>query len=216
MATAYGLDILAPARWGGVPDIVISGPNQGQNVGSIVISSGTVGNVQYAATRGIAAIALSAGLSTEGEADKSGNHPDNRLSRIVADHAVTLLSELVKKAEKGPILPAGLALNVNFPESISPSATWSFSRIGSYNQYGSFFTENLSKDPLARGSGLKTAVYPGISLTFNNKKPATDQLEDESVVYKTKIAVSAMQVAYEHGPEEQKWLRLQLRDLFTK
>jgi len=53
-------------------------------------------------------------------------------------------------------------------------------------------------------------------LTFNNKKPATDQLEDESVVYKTKIAVSAMQVAYEHGPEEQKWLRLQLRDLFTK
>ena len=216
MATAYGLDILAPARWGGVPDIVISGPNQGQNVGSIVISSGTVGNVQYAASRGIAAIALSAGLSTEGEADKSGNHPDNPLSRIVADHAVTLLSELVKKAEKGPILPAGLALNVNFPESITPSTAWSFSRIGSYNQYGSFFTENLSKDPLARGSGLKTAVYPGISLTFNNKKPATDQLEDESVVYKTKIAVSAMQVAYEHGPEEQKWLRLQLRDLFTK
>ena len=215
MATAYGLDILSPARWGGAPDIVISGPNQGQNVGSIVISSGTVGNVQYAASRGIPAIALSAGLSTEGEADKSGNHTDNPLSLIVADHAVMLLSELVKKAEKGPILPAGLALNVNFPEAITPSTAWSFSRIGSYNQYGSFFTENLSEDPLARGSGLKTAVYPGISLTFNNEKPATDQLEDESVVYKTKIAVSAMQVAYEHGPEEQKWLRSQLRDLFS-
>ncbi|MGY8790760.1 MAG: 5'/3'-nucleotidase SurE, partial [Pseudomonadales bacterium] len=42
MATAYGLDILAPARWGSAPDLVISGPNQGQNVGSIVVSSGTV------------------------------------------------------------------------------------------------------------------------------------------------------------------------------
>ena len=46
MATAYGLDILAPARWGSAPDLVISGPNQGQNVGSIVVSSGTVSNIQ--------------------------------------------------------------------------------------------------------------------------------------------------------------------------
>ena len=114
MATAYGLDILAPARWGAAPDLVVSGPNQGQNVGSIVISSGTVANVQYAASRGVPAIALSAGLSTEGETDKSGNHIDNPLSLIVADHALMLLNELLKKADKGPILPAGLALNVNF------------------------------------------------------------------------------------------------------
>ena len=73
MATAYGLDILAPARWGAAPDLVVSGPNQGQNVGSIVISSGTIANVQFAASRGVPAIALSAGLSTEGEADKSGD-----------------------------------------------------------------------------------------------------------------------------------------------
>ncbi|MEC8298793.1 MAG: 5'/3'-nucleotidase SurE [Pseudomonadota bacterium] len=216
MATAYGLDILAPARWGAAPDLVVSGPNQGQNVGSIVISSGTVGNVQYAASRGVPAIALSAGLSTEGEKDKSGNHIDNPLSLIVADHAVTLLNELMKKADKGPILPAGLALNVNFPEIITPSSKWSFSRIGSYNFYKPVFTENLSKDPLARGSGLKTAVFPGISLNFNSEKPGPDQLEDEAVVYKNKIAVSAMQVAFEPGPEEQQWLRLQLTDLFAE
>ena len=29
MATAYGLDILAPDRWGTAPDFVVSGPNQG-------------------------------------------------------------------------------------------------------------------------------------------------------------------------------------------
>ena len=216
MATAYGLDILAPARWGAAPDLVVSGPNQGQNVGSIVISSGTVANVQYAASRGVPAIAFSAGLSTEGEADKSGNHIDNPLSLIVADHALMLLNELLKKADKGPILPAGLALNVNFPEMVTPSSEWSFSRIGSYNFYESVFTENLSSDPVARNSGLKTKGFPGISLNFNSAKPNPEQLEDEAIVYKTKIAVSAMQVAYDHGPAEQSWLRSHLGNLFAE
>ena len=151
--------------------------------------------MQYAASRGIPAFAVSARVSTEGEADKSGNRADNPLSLIIADHVVTLLNEIARKAERNPILPANMGLNVNCPEAITSSTAWSFSRIGSYNQCVSFFTEDLSKNPLASGSGLKTAVYPGISLTFNNKKPSADQLEDESVVYKTKIVVSAMQVA---------------------
>ena len=99
---------------------------------------------------------------------------------------------------------------------VTPSSEWSFSRIGSYNFYEPVFTENLSRDPIASGSGLKTAVFPGISLNFNSTKPAPDQLEDEAVVYKNKIAVSAMQVAFEPGPEEQQWLRLQLTDLFAE
>ena len=41
MATMYGLDVLAKARWGKAPDVVLSGPNEGQNVGLIVNSSGT-------------------------------------------------------------------------------------------------------------------------------------------------------------------------------
>ena len=216
MATAYGLDILAPARWDGAPDLVISGPNQGQNVGSIVISSGTVSNVQFAASRGITAIAFSADENTEGEVNESGNHTDNPLSRIVADHAVTLLSELLTKADKGPILPAGLVLNVNFPQEVTSSSAWSFSRIGSYNEFEAVFTEDLSKDPVAKNYGLKVGAYPGVSVAFNTEKPAADQLEDESVVYKNTIAVSAMQVAYDHSPSGQQWLRLQLRDLFSK
>ena len=215
MAIAYGLDILAPARWGGAPDLVISGPNEGQNVGSIVISSGTVSNAQFAASRGLAAIALSAGSNTEGEVDKFGNHADNPLSLIVADHAVALLSELATKAAKKPILPTGLALNVNFPDELTPTSTWSFSRIGTHNDYRTVFTEDLSKDPVAQFYGLKDA-HPGISFVVTNEKPAADQLQDESVVYKTTIAVSAMQMAYDHRPAGQQWLRQQLRDLFAK
>jgi len=44
MSTMYGLDVLAPARWGKAPDLVLSGPNEGQNTGRVVNSSGTVGN----------------------------------------------------------------------------------------------------------------------------------------------------------------------------
>jgi 5'-nucleotidase len=216
MATAYGLDILAPARWGSAPDLVISGPNQGQNVGSIVISSGTVSNVQFTAGRGISAIALSAGENTEGKEDKSGNHADNRLSLIVADHAVALLSELVKKSRDKPILPAGLALNVNFPDEVTSASTWSFSRIGSYDAFGAVFTEDLSKDPVAQSYGIKGLAYPSISLAFNTEKPTPEQREDESVVYKTRIAVSAMQVAYDHSPSGQQWLRNRLQGLFDQ
>lgn len=216
MATAYGLDILAPARWGGAPDLVISGPNQGQNVGSIVVSSGTVSNVQFAASRGISAMALSAGENTEGHEDKSGNHADNPLSLTVADHAVALLSELVTKAGKNPILPAGLALNVNFPDEVTSTSAWSFSRIGSYDAFGAVFSEDLSKDPVVQSYGLKIAAYPGISIAFNTEKPTPEQQQDESVVYKTTIAVSAMQVAYDHSPSGQQWLRLHLHNLFTK
>lgn len=216
MATAYGLDILAPARWGSGPDLVISGPNQGQNVGSIVISSGTVSNVQFAANRGISAIALSAGENTEGERDGSGNHSDNHLSSIVADHAAALISELEQKSSDKPILPVGLALNVNFPDEVTPSSSWSFSRIGSYDAYRVLFAEDLSKDPIAQKYGLKGVAYPGVSIAFNSEKPTPEQQQDESVIFETAIAVSAMQVAYDHSPAGQQWLRSRLQELFKQ
>mgnify|MGYP006890131144 CR=1 FL=1 len=47
--------------------------------------------------------------------------------------------------------------------------------------------------------------------------PATEaQAEDESIVYKKDIAVTAMQVAYDHRAAGQQWLRLRLRDLLSQ
>jgi 5'-nucleotidase len=74
MATMYGLDVLAQARWGKGPDLVVSGPNEGQNVGLIVNSSGTVGNVQFAAGRGLPSIELSAGTDTVDNTNLSFDH----------------------------------------------------------------------------------------------------------------------------------------------
>lgn len=42
------------------------------------------------------------------------------------------------------------------------------------------------------------------------------QAEDEALVYKSKVAVTAMQVGYEQRPAAQQWLRLRLRELFAQ
>lgn len=47
------------------PDVVVSGVNQGQNLGTVTARSGTVGAAKRAAARGIPAIATSQGLGAE-------------------------------------------------------------------------------------------------------------------------------------------------------
>ncbi len=195
MATMYGLDVLAPARWGKAPDLLLSGPNEGQNVGKVSINSGTIGNAQFAAGRGIAAIALSAGANT---VDNTGLA--NPLSRVVAQLSTKLIATLQAKAGTGPLLPPGVALNVNFPDAATASSAWSFSRQGSYDTYNLKFNSGA---PWGLTGSLPGAV-------------TASQAEDEAVVYKTKIAVTAMQVGYEQRPAAQQWLRLRLRELFAQ
>jgi 5'-nucleotidase len=111
-----------------------------------------------------------------------------------------LIAALQAKAGSSALLPSGLALNVNFPDAVSASTAWAFSRIGTYDTYNLKFTS-------AAPWGL-TASLPATA--------SADQAEDEAVVYKTKISVTAMQVAYDHRPAAQQWLRLRLRDLFAQ
>ncbi|GGX95532.1 acid phosphatase [Massilia dura] len=195
MATMYGLDVLAAARWGKAPDLVLSGPNEGQNVGKLVINSGTIGNAQFAAGRGIPAIALSAGTDT---VDNTGLA--NARSRIVAQLTTKLIAALQAKAGSAALLPAGVALNVNFPDAPAANAGWAFARQGTYDTYNLKFNK-------AAPWGLSGSAPAAAT---------ADQAEDEALVYKTRVAVSAMQVGYEQRPAGQQWLRLRLRDLFTQ
>lgn len=195
MALMYGLDVLAPARWGKAPDLVLSGPNEGQNVGKLVINSGTIGNAQFAAGRGLPAIALSAGTDTVDNAGLA-----NPKSRIVAQLTTRLLTALQAKAGSAPLLPAGVALNVNFPDAPTLDAAWSFARQGTYDTYNLKFTKSA---PWGLSGSAPSAA-------------TAEQAEDEALVYKTKVAVSAMQVGYEQRPAGQQWLRLRLRELFAR
>jgi 5'-nucleotidase len=195
MATMYGLDVLAQARWGKAPDLVLSGPNEGQNVGKVVINSGTIGNAQFAAGRSIPSIALSAGTDTIDNAGLA-----NAKSKTVAQLTTKLITALQAKAGSSALLPTGTALNVNFPDAVAANASWAFSRIGTYDTYSLKFS---SAAPWGLSGSLPAAA-------------TADQAEDEAIVYKTKISVTAMQVGYDQRPAGQQWLRLRLRDLFAQ
>lgn len=199
MAALYGIDVIAEKRWQRPPDLLLSGPNEGQNVGFIVVSSGTVSNAQYALFRGIPAIALSAGAGTTGDA-QLGNPESPRVAKLTLD----LLAMLERSAAKGPLLPAGVALNVNFPDQLD-NAKWRMSRIGTYNGYGVKFTENL------RGKGV-----PGITVEINKTPPDRDQANDESIVYRSAIAISPMQAAYDHPGGASAAIRRRIKALLAK
>ncbi len=195
MALLYGLDVLAVKRWRAQPDLVLSGPNEGQNVGAIVISSGTVSAAQFAALRGLPAIALSAGQNSAG--------PDlaNAESPVVAQHSAELVRALDSASNGGRLLPQGLALNVNFPDK-SAGAAFCPSKIGTYNGYALSFTENMaaSASPemiaMAKSYGQDVPPLPGIIFGGNPAKPSAEQMQDESVLYRTCIAISPMQAGY--------------------
>ncbi|GAB3259752.1 5'/3'-nucleotidase SurE [Chitinimonas naiadis] len=210
MATLYGLDVLAPARWGKAPYLVISGPNEGQNVGSIVTSSGTVSNAIIAAGRGLPTLAFSADTSTK--ADNTAGAIHNEVASLVQAFIIALQ----KRQGSGPLLPTGVTLNINFPKfdaGTSASLPWTFTRFGSYNSLSPRFVADLSQDPVAKAYGLGAYAYPGISFGTANA-PTASQADNEAAANAAgKITVTAMQVGYEARPQAQQWLRLRLRDL---
>jgi 5'-nucleotidase len=198
MATLYGLDVLAQTRWGKAPDVVLSGPNEGQNVGPIVISSGTVNNAIFAANRYVPAIALSAGLDTVD--NTSLNAPE---SRIVAELTLKLLGELQAKANKGQLLPKGVALNVNFPNSANATTAFAFSRTGSFALYDLKF---------------RTSPPWGATTALNTSASATpQQAQDEAaVIQRGKTSITVMQTNFDHSLPGVLQLRLRLNDLLKQ
>jgi len=195
MAVLYGLDIVAMKRWGRAPDLVLSGPNEGQNVGAIAISSGTIGAAQFAALRGLPAIALSAGQNS------AGSDLDNAQSPTIAEKSAELVRALDTVSKGGRMLPVGLALNINFPNE-AKGTKFCASKIGTFNAYTLAFSENMaaSASPemkeMARTYKMDIPALPGLSLGQNPAKPSADQLQDESFLHLTCIAVSPMQAGY--------------------
>lgn len=189
MAMLYGLDVLAPARWGKAPDLVLSGPNIGRNAGPIVVSSGTVSNVQYAMMRGIPAIALSAGTNSASKDDLI-----NPLSGEIAKRSLELVDLLDARAQGGPLLPAGTGLNVNFPDQ-PDGAHWRFARLGTFSEYDARFVADL---PAAMGKAVSgQEPMSGLYFTISDKPPTADELGDEAAIVRKDISVSVLQIAYD-------------------
>lgn len=104
-AVNVALSRFAKTHWATGPDLVLSGVNFGQNVGSTLNHSGTVGAAVTANEYGVPAIALSAEVPRD--LAQIPNTP-------FAGTAV-FATELVAKLVKSKALKPGLVLNVNYP-----------------------------------------------------------------------------------------------------
>ena len=115
-------DVKASEKWGTPPDLVISGPNEGNNTGHINASSGTFNNLLYAINRGLPAMAISDAATSQ--VNWAPGLPPTSRAFEVADLVVRLLDEVLdakpprQRAERRPIrrlMPEGLGMNVNVP-----------------------------------------------------------------------------------------------------
>lgn len=97
-----------------VPDLVVTGPNYGTNLGPFVWTlSGTAGAAYAAVERSIPAVALSA--SNEALSYKEVTNTSNPAT-WAAQVSVHVIEQLIKSAPKdSALLPLGYGLNVNIP-----------------------------------------------------------------------------------------------------
>lgn len=166
-ACLYGIDVLAKKKWNAQPDLVISGPNEGNNTGHINASSGTFNNLLYAVNRNLPAIAVSDSTTTQ--ITWSNALPATHRAYEVADIVTRLVKTLVdnKAVAGGLLMPVGVGINVNVPAFTAgegPAQKFKFTKVGKATAFAPAFYEKLSDSPTAVGSGINVPL-PGISVT---------------------------------------------------
>ena len=108
--TFFALDYVVPNYWNGTkPDLLVSGPNFGDNLGPFLYTlSGTIGATYAAVERSLPAIAFSGGNNGQRsykEINKTtpSGYPDP--ATIDAQLSVALVNQLAKNAKKSRLLP---------------------------------------------------------------------------------------------------------------
>ncbi|EJD00403.1 acid phosphatase [Fomitiporia mediterranea MF3/22] len=112
----FGIQTAAPPFFGGTgPDLVVSGPNVGNNLGTVVLGSGTVGAACEAAKEGFPSVALSgAGGSQVSFETLSTPSASTTTANVFASLGVKVVQALLADCST-PILPRGITLNINYP-----------------------------------------------------------------------------------------------------
>ena len=122
-AVLHGLLEIAVRR----PALVVSGINYGENVGSGITSSGTVGAALEAAGQGIPALAVS--LETDPEHHRSYA---TTVDFATAAHFAVLFARMLLEHR----LPLGVdVLKVDVPATATPETGWALTRLSRQNYY---------------------------------------------------------------------------------
>ncbi|MCY1278140.1 5'-nucleotidase SurE [compost metagenome] len=156
MALLLGLEKVLPN-----PDLVIVGPNPGNNLGALNNISGTFNAAATALQRGVPSIAISVDLK---------ERDSGRVAAIVGRLVVAL--ERHRQAD-GALLPKGVGLNVNLPPTGAIQGVH-LTRIGRQVPFQVVYTDDLG--PLFKTQAGK----PGISFGAAPAAGPAEQ-EDETV-----------------------------------
>jgi len=113
----HGLQVFCPGR---LPDLLISGINYGENVGTSITASGTVGAAIEAASMGIPALAAALQV-----------HPDDILHHGEQDWtAAEYFLRLFAQKRLGATLPFDVdLLKIDVPDDATPETPWRLSRL---------------------------------------------------------------------------------------
>ena len=210
-AVLYGIDVAARRQWSRAPDLVISGPNEGNNLGVITPHSGTVGAAVTALNKGVPAVAVSA---------QSGNPA---AAAVVAALTVKLVAAL--DGPQGVRLPNGVGLNVNTPaidadHDSADDFPFVATGIGASAPAGLEFYEHLGDSPVARGYGIPANERaPGVSL----ERPATGAgypddhapVSESNAIRARVVTVSPIQGTYAADAAARTAVAEDLRGLFA-
>ena len=209
-AVLYGIDVLAKAKWGKAPDLVISGPNVGPNLGVGIPHSGTVGAAITAINKGIPAMAVNA-------------FDDNATAApLVAQITLRVLSATLRQGKVS--LPAGTGLNVNLPrlDSTKTAADYpcAFTQIGVASDFGLQFFEHLGESSFAVSAGMPAGTsLPGVSLVApytNAGYSADNHATSEANVLAAggTVTVSPIQGTYQAAADKAAAILSQMSSLF--
>ncbi|KAL5522068.1 hypothetical protein ACEPAF_1924 [Sanghuangporus sanghuang] len=118
-AVRFGIQTAAPPFFDGTgPDLVVSGPNVGNNLGSGVLNSGTVGAATEAAKEGFPSIAFSgSGGSIVSFRTLSQPSSSTTTANVFASLGLKFVQGLLAQPfnASSPVLPKNVSLNVNYP-----------------------------------------------------------------------------------------------------
>ena len=220
MSVLYALDKLAPTQWHKRPDLVISGPNYGNNLAGAAVGSGTIAAALFAINRGIPAIAVSDGHSFIYRGYQKLAPGD--IDYEIADVTVKLVAQLEQQANKThkPLLPPGIGLNVNIPAfapGTGKTIRYQLTRLG--HQAMMYYTDDLSQDPNVKAFGINMPPAPGYSWAMKETPaelnlPADTDKNAENVAIKTGVVtISVMQGIPQAGAAEESAIKHELGGL---
>ena len=195
MSSAHGL-FKANEKWSSNPDLVISGPNEGRNVGFAVFISGTLGAAHLAIYSGVPAIAVSAG-STPDDVTEALTY-----AKLVATKVVDIVEKLESTRKAGEtILPLKMGLNVNLPDAGTLSSTTKYK----FTNVNWAFEFNLKWANLGEGYGAYYGYTADQDLYGLNLIPEVNAVGDtdensEGIAAETFITISTMD-ATENAPK---------------